>query len=76
MKEQWWTMRAITALEIKVLTEHQNSALMEFVLYGGKEQKEYFDRLSAETGAKLDEYINATQRQATKDQLIQIKTIS
>jgi methyl-accepting chemotaxis protein len=72
-KEQWWTLRAITALEIKVLTEHQNSALMEFVLYGGKEQKEYFDSLSAETGAKLDEYINATLRQATKDQLIQIK---
>ncbi|GBF33880.1 methyl-accepting chemotaxis protein [Desulfocucumis palustris] len=72
-KEQWWTMRATTALEIKALTGYQNLALAEFVLYGEQEQKEYFDSLSLEAEKMLDEYINATVRQATKDQLLRIK---
>lgn len=72
-KEQWWSNRAMQALELRVDTEHQVSALAECVLFATEENIKHFNEKSQVTIGNLDALINDTKRQETRQQLEKIK---
>ncbi|AQS59944.1 methyl-accepting chemotaxis protein [Desulforamulus ferrireducens] len=68
-QEQRWTGRAIQGLELKANSEHQNSALAEYVLIGQAEQLNHFLELSNETKKQMEQFIQDTQRDEVKQHL-------
>lgn len=71
-KEQWWSKRALSGLELKAAAEHQNSSLAEAILFNQSTYMEHFNKQNADTSARLEEFISNSKRQENKEQLNQI----
>lgn len=73
-KEQWWANRAMQAIELRVATEHQVSALAECVLFATEESIQHFNEVSQQATDHFQTLINETKRVETKQQLKKIQS--
>ena len=69
IQEQRWTGRAMQGLELKSISEHQTSALAEYVLIGQTEQLNHFIEISNETKKQMEQFFQDTQREEVKQHL-------